>query len=292
MAESNKSDSIIHRVLDERDQNHNTRIGLFKDIEAILKRPLVTYFTSFTYPVMIDDSDVDTLIGLLQTMDLSKGLALMISSPGGDGLAAERIINACRSFSGTGEYWAIVPNKAKSAATMVCFGASKIYMSATSELGAVDPQIVTGENLVAAHHYVQTYKQLFQEAVSATGNLEPYVQQLNSFDATMISVFEAEIALSKDIAIRALKNGMMSGKKDDEIEQLVGIFLTPESTKTHGRPVYKDQAKDCGLEIEEMGKRTKLWNLTYELYIRANNYVSRNQAKCIETIDSSFVVSA
>ncbi|GAH14065.1 unnamed protein product, partial [marine sediment metagenome] len=44
-------------------------------------------------------------------MDLSKGLALIINSPGGSGLAAERIINVCRSYSGTEEFWAIVPNK-------------------------------------------------------------------------------------------------------------------------------------------------------------------------------------
>ena len=52
-------------------------------------------------------------------MDLSKGLALIISSPGGDGLAAERIINVCRHYSETKEYWAVVPNKAKSTARMV-----------------------------------------------------------------------------------------------------------------------------------------------------------------------------
>lgn len=79
-------------------------------------------------------------------MDLSKGLIIMINSPGGDGLAAERIINVCRSYSGTGEYQVIVPGKAKSAATMVCFGASAIYMSPTSELGPVDPQIVIVDN--------------------------------------------------------------------------------------------------------------------------------------------------
>ena len=59
----------------------------------------------------------------------------MINSPGGSGLAAERMINVLRSYSGIGEYWAIVPAKAKSAATMVCLGASKILMGPASELG-------------------------------------------------------------------------------------------------------------------------------------------------------------
>ena len=77
---------------------------------------------------------------MLRSLDLAAGLAVMINSPGGSGLAAERIINVLRSYSGTGEYWAIDPAKAKSAATMVCLGASKIVMGSVSELGPVDPQ--------------------------------------------------------------------------------------------------------------------------------------------------------
>lgn len=64
---------------------------------------------------MIDDADADMLEGILQKLDLTNGLALLISSPGGSGLAAERIINICRNYSVTGEYSAIVPGKAKSA---------------------------------------------------------------------------------------------------------------------------------------------------------------------------------
>ena len=46
-------------------------------------------------------------------MDLEKGLILLISSPGGNGLAAERIINICRTYSKTGEYTVIVPGKSE-----------------------------------------------------------------------------------------------------------------------------------------------------------------------------------
>jgi len=83
---------------------------------------------------MIEDKDADMLVGILQKGDGSNGLAIIVSSPG-DGLAAERIINLFRSYSKTGEYWAIVPAKAKSATTMLCFGSSKIIMGPSSELG-------------------------------------------------------------------------------------------------------------------------------------------------------------
>ena len=101
-----------------------------------------------------------------------------------DGLAAERIINICRGYSGTGEYQAIVPNKAKSAATMVCLGASEILMGPSSELGPVDLQASDPQSgqWFSAYNIVQRYEDLFARAVQETGNLEPYVMQLGRYD--------------------------------------------------------------------------------------------------------------
>lgn len=129
---------IYQQILEEKSQSLSTRRHLYQKIGNILDIPIITYFTSFSYPVMIDDHDADMLEGLLQKIDVSKGFALVINSPGGNGLAAERIINLCRSYSGTGDYWTIIPGKAKSAATMICLGSSKIIMSKTSELGPID----------------------------------------------------------------------------------------------------------------------------------------------------------
>jgi len=263
-------------------------------MEDLLERPVVAFFTSFRYRVAMQDPDVEMLQDVLQSSDLSRGLALVISSPGGDGLSAERIINTCRKHSGTGEYWAIVPGKAKSAATLVCFGASKICMGPTSELGSVDPQVPipdeNGVQWVAAHHVVASYLDLFARAVRAKGNLEPYLQQLAHYDERVIKEFQSAIELSKDISIRALATGMMKGDSKAEVEKRIRLFLTPEQTKTHGRPVYREEARDCGLVIQDIARTDPLWNPTYELFVRMENYVSTRASKCIEGRDHSFLV--
>lgn len=286
-------DPVVRRVMAERSQDHGTRVRLFEEIEEQLERPLVTYFTSFRYPVQMEDTDVDMLAGLLQMLDLSNGLVLIISSPGGDGLAAERAIQVCRTYSGTGEYWAVVPGKAKSAATMACFGASKIFMGPSSELGPVDPQVTILDNdvprRIPAFHIVQAYHTLFKEARSEQGNLEPYLQQLAKYDASIIAEHEAQIELSKDISIGALKTGMMGDYKEKDIEKKIGEFLTPEGTKTHGRPIFPSKAKECGLTIEEFETDSDLWRSIYELYMRTNNFVSREVSKAIETKEQSYV---
>lgn len=290
-------DPVMSRVMAEQQQSPETRQDLLTALEKKLGRPVVSFFTSFDFPVMIDDKDVDMLAGALQMMDVSEGMALMISSPGGDGLAAERLINVCRSYSGTGEYWSIVPGKAKSAASMICLGSSKILMGPTSELGPVDPQLVTAteEGAVqwfSAYNLVQSYRKLFKEATETEGNLEPFLQQLSRYDTREIEEFEAALALSRDIAIRALADGMMEGCTEEEIAEKISIFLTPEATKTHGRPIYRDAAENnCKLKIERLEVQTEIWRLVYELYIRAGNFVSTRVSKSIESKEHAFSTS-
>lgn len=279
-----ENNPVLMQLLAERSQSHKTRKDLFVELEKELGRPVVSFYTSFVHPVVIEDSDVDMIGSLLQMMDLSKGFVLMINSPGGDALAAERMINACRSYSGTGEYWAIIPGQAKSAATMICFGASKILMGATSELGPVDPQMPIGiqernVRFVSAHHIVESYKNLFNGAENATGNLEPYLQQLSYYDPREMAQIESTIEFSEDLSIKALSSGMMDGIDQEEIRNKIEMFLTPKETKTHGRPIYLSEAEKCGLIVERIETASKLWELAQGLHIRSASFVNREVAK-------------
>lgn len=288
----NNDDPVMRQVLEEQAQGQETRKRAFLKLEKELKRPVLSFFTSFTYPVMIEDSDADMLEGILQKMDLTNGLVLIINSPGGSGLAAERIIRACRSYSKTGEYWAIVSGKAKSAATMICFGASKIIMGPTSELGPIDPQIrlETGESCSVCN-IIKSYQELFSGAEKTVGHLEPYLQQLNKYDQRKIEEYKMAQSLSEDIAVKSLKTGMMDGLPEDEIREKIKGFLTPEETKVHGRPIYRDDAKAYGLNIEKAEATSPIWKLVYELYIRSDNFVSSKASKCMETKHQGWSIS-
>jgi ClpP class serine protease len=176
-------------------------------------------YTSFVYPVMLDDGDASMIEAVLRTCDLSSGVALMINSPGGLGLAAERIINVCRSYSGTKDYIAVVPNKAKSAATMICLGASEIMMGRTSELGPVDPQVTLKGGRYSVYNIVKSYEHLFEKAVKAQGNIQPYLLQLSHFDEKDITEYKTALDLSDDIAVKALNGGMLKGMSEEEIKK-------------------------------------------------------------------------
>lgn len=54
---------VIQQVLAEENQGHETRRKLFSKLEMALGKPVVSFFTSFNFPVMIEDADADMLEG-------------------------------------------------------------------------------------------------------------------------------------------------------------------------------------------------------------------------------------
>jgi ClpP class serine protease len=283
----------IQKVISEREQTLDSRKHLYLALEKEFDIPIISFFTSFIYPVGIEDSDAAMLEGILQKCDLSKGFALMLSSPGGEGLAAERIINVCKAYSGIGEYDAIVAGKAKSAATIICFGAHKIYMGQAAELGSIDPQRIIEEDGEAkwfsVYNLVKSYEALFNRATRTKGNLQPFLQQLENYDEREIAELKSSLSLSEDMAVKILKRGMLSHCTEEEIKKKIGVFLTPETVKVHGRAISCEVAKNCDLSIETIDIKSKRWKLIYELYVRLNSYVStKNIAKCIESKKYSF----
>lgn len=292
---TNQNDIIHSKVLTERNQDLDTRKHLYDTIENCIGMPVISYMTSFHFPVMIDDSDAEILEQVLRASNLKKGFALLISSPGGDPLAAERIINLCRGNSKTNAFTSIVPGKAKSAATIICMGSSEIWMGVGSELGPIDPQIITREDgktaIFSANTIIRSYNALFEKATKEQGHIEPYLQQLSHYDERAVYDYKVAVDLSSSIAAKYLKSGMMNSLSDEEINKKIAIFIDPDYTKNHGRPIYRDGAKEAGLSIKH-NNDILCWDAIYELYVRLNMFVSDVSSKCVESRDVSFCVRA
>lgn len=186
---------------------------------------------------------------------------------------------------------------AKSAGTMICFGAQEIAMSPTSELGPIDPQIlISDENgkpvkSQAAHEIIQSYEELMKKANSSKGRIEPFLQQLNRFDARDIRNIKSAQDLSESIAINSLKRGCFKRLSIRQIRQKIKPFLDPRHTKVHGRPIYHDTAKQCGLNVRLFDSKSEIWQIVWKLYIKMNYFVSHNASKVIESSKDSYAVS-
>jgi hypothetical protein len=287
-----KEPGAFFRVQEEVNEGHSTRIHLYDELQDD-NSLVLCFFVSFRFPAVIEDQDGDVIEELLQNRPSGKHLKLILNSPGGLALPAERIVNICRSYSRDGRFSVIVPKMAKSAATMVCFGAAEIGMSPTSELGPIDPQIPVYDDkgklsYLAAHEILESYNDLLRQANRTKGRIEPYLQQLARYDAREIRRTVSAQQLSERIAIKTLQTGMLSGKSEAQIKSMIGPFLDPRYTVVHGRPIYPDVAKKAGLAIKLHDLKSEEWRTIWHLYVRLNHYVSNKVAKVIECIDDSF----
>ena len=297
MPTSPQTDSVIAQVFAEVSQDHSTRKQLYLRLEKSLGKDVrvVSLFTSLRWPALILDTDADMLEEVIrETVGDKQSLILLLNSGGGDALAAERIVNICQTY-GSGGFSVLVPKMAKSAATMICFGASSIGMSPTSELGPIDPQIATydGGNITsvrAAHEIIESYEDLIRKANTTKGKLDPYLQQLQRYDARDIRAIRSQQDLSESIAITCLQKGMFRGVAKNRVKKKIQQFLNPKHTKDHGRPIFSETAKACGLVINEHEPKSTIWKSVWKLYIKLNYVVNHDTLKIIESSRSSYVV--
>lgn len=288
-------DSVWSRVTEETRQGWGLRKGLIQKLQDSLGGMVILYFTAFTDErIVISDPDAEMIENILSVEhEKGKKIFLVLNSPGGLALAAERIVNICRAYS-DGQFEVIVPHMAKSAATLICFGATCIHMSPTAELGPVDPQVqyiddAKEKQWISAEEYIKSYEQLMAKAVSnKTGRIEALVQQLMRYDARYIERLKSAQALSVKISIRLLKTGMMPKFTEATIKKKVNDFLIHKRTASHGRMITMEEAEKCGLNIKRIDLRSDLWNLLWELFIRADWSVSIHRPrKIIESANSA-----
>ena len=298
-SDRNATQRTFQTVLQESNQTFELRQPLYRRLAELREgRAVISFFASFADPnVHLVQPDADMVEEVLANSDCSKGVSLILNAPGGDGLAAERMIRVCRSYSG-GDFETIVPARSKSAATIVCLGSDRILMSPTSELGPVDPQVpydigLGQPMLVPADTIVKTYDGLFEAAGNLEPNarIEPYLQQLSKFDAAYVLEMRKAQELSEDIALSSVKLKMLAGMDDDQIRERLRPFTDPDETKDHGRSIGWEMAQECGLEVHKIELNDDLWRVIWALYTRCN-YVVNNAAtpvgKLVESVNASY----
>lgn len=299
MKNKSKRPRAYHRLRKEIGDIGPKRVDLLTELqkeEKFKDKKIITFFTSFKYPVAIEDADAIMIEEVLINTDFSnKGLLFVLNSPGGSGLAAERIINICRNYS-SNDFEVLVPNKAKSAATMICLGSNKIWMSSSSELGPIDPQTimkVEDKNaMIGMEYLIKNFDSIFRKACKCKERIEPFLQQLERFDSRVIEIYKSEVALSSDIAVKALKMGMMSSLNKTQIKRKIEPFLKPIKTRVHGRPIFIEQAKKCRLNAEEIDISSKLWHKIWDLFLRTEYVVNDKAAKIVESDEEMYYISA
>lgn len=199
-----------------------------------------------------------------------QNLHVLLQSPGGDGETAVRLIRSMQSRSK--EVTVIVPDQAKSAATLLALGAHHILMGPTSDLGPIDPQFPMGTGqsyrLVSAKDIIAAVEEA-TKAVQDAPNTYPVYASLLS-DVTAIAVQQARSAIERtqDQLSEALQSN--PDRSDSKVSTLKDALWKPliEDTKSHSAFFGIDNAKDVGLPVLDASQNGDQWQTIWRLYAK------------------------
>jgi hypothetical protein len=228
--------------------------------------------------------DIPSLEAVLNSISGSEQLAMILHSPGGDPTVVEKMVDVCRThLSGNNKkFRIIVPNVAKSAATVMALGSDKILMGYCSELGPIDPQVQTTESgqrkWVSALTFVDARKDLEEKIKIATKKKEPtlaFVTQLAGLNIPYTLEMENWIEFAKKTAANLLYKYMLKekfpqdAKRKRKANEIVRKLLSKELFPVHGQFIDAATATKLDLEVELLDRGEPVWQLIWEYYIRS-----------------------
>lgn len=125
-----------------------TRRKYIRQLSEYTGRNTIVYYSGWLQkPVLaqqgvdfsINDNDKNGFMAVINKLDRSKGLDLVLHTPGGNVSSTESIVNYLKSIFGN-DIRAIIPQIAMSAGTMIACACKSIVMGKQSNLGPIDPQ--------------------------------------------------------------------------------------------------------------------------------------------------------
>ena len=271
--------------------NPTIRQQLIRKIQNALDGKLITYTASPNHPyptIMMQDAKL--LEDLLRGASEGRNGYLMITSPGGDPNAAEKLCMMCRERFSEG-FYVIVPDYAKSAATLIALGSDKILMGYLAELGPIDPQIqqapIPGASL-PARAFIDGLEYIRNRVKNEGDPPTMYYPMLTQIQPHVIAICESAIENSKATAEKLLKQYTLA--KDPKQAECVASWLSDGKTyRPHGKVISYDEVKQVlKLNVEKLDPQTELWNDIWELYLRSSHFLQTSGvAKLLESEKTS-----
>ncbi|WP_244586568.1 SDH family Clp fold serine proteinase [Escherichia coli] len=197
----------------------------------------------------MSDDDKNGFMTAVHGLDATKGLDLILHTPGGDIAALESIGYYLRAKFGN-DIRAFVPMISMSAGTMLACCAKEIIMGKQSNIGPFDPQI----GGVPAHGVIEEAQKAMQDIIKNPATAAYWQFTLSKLNPTFIGECEKAIQWATTIVSEWLITGMFDGDPDaqQKAEAICSSLNNHSSTFAHARHIHSDKASQIGLKIIPM----------------------------------------
>ena len=263
-----------------------------KNLSSYTKRNVIVYYSGWLSKPGAPGSDINDLdmAGFMENvkgLDCSKGLDLIIHTPGGNPTAAESIVKYLR-MKFNNDIRVIVPHLAMSAGTMIACSGKEIIMGKHSSLGPVDPQL----NGIPAYSVKKEFEEAKKDLLINPGNTPYWSLQMQKYPPGFLNVAIDSINLASELVKEWLGTCMFDGNKDGEkITRIVNGLNEHDNSKTHGRHFDIMFCKNLGLNILSLEDDTKLQDKVLSIHhAMMLTFNSTNAVKIIENNNNGTMI--
>lgn len=251
------------------------RVDKIQEITKITRRGLIVYMADFkknipqlgiTNSITSEDK---TCFADLVTGFKQKEVDIIIHSPGGSAEATESLVSLLRENFDDIRF--IIPNMAKSAATMMVLSGDKIMMDDKSELGPIDPQIQMNGMFVPAQTLIDGFEEA-KKIIKKSGSevLPAYLPLLNKYDLHILQICENARKLSENLVKNWLRYYMFKNEKS-KIKNAMARKIAKKLSNhkdhlSHARPIKIKDAQKLGIKVIDLRNNSELRNKIWELY--------------------------
>lgn len=239
-----------------------------KELSEYTDRNTILYYSGWLQKpgvqgAEVNDSDKNGFMATIHNLDKSKGLDLILHTPGGDIAATESLVDYLRQMFGN-NVRAIVPQLAMSAGTMIACSTQSILMGNQSSLGPIDPQF----GGISAHGLVEEFKRAKQEIMDNPSLIPVWQPILARYNPTLVGDCEKAIEWANEMVAQWLSDSMLSNQTDPLAsgKAIVAELASHDVTKSHARHYSAKSCEAFGLSIEYLERDRKLQDLVLSVH--------------------------
>ncbi len=196
----------------------------------------------------LNDNDKTAFMGAVHKLDRSKGLDLILHTPGGEIAATESLVDYLHmQFD---DIRAVVPQIAMSAGTMIALSCRSILMGKHSNLGPIDPQI----GGMPAHGIIEEFERAKVEVATNPGSIPIWQVIMSRYPPTLIGQCDKAIHWSNSLVEGWLTKGMLKGNGNavSIAKSIVANLGSPQLQLSHARHISAEDVKRLGVTVEAL----------------------------------------
>lgn len=192
---------------------------------------------------------------VINRLDRTKGLDLVLHTPGGEINATEALVSYLR-YAFKGDIRAIVPHQAMSAGTMISLACKSVVMGAHSSLGPIDPQV----GGAPAHGILEEFRKAQEAYKNNPHEAQAWVPILQKYTPTLIGKCERAVEMAEKIVGNWLETGMLIGTPDaaERKKLILTEFGSHSLSLDHERHFNFEKVKSVGVSVARLEDEPKL----------------------------------